>query len=168
MNWKKFFEAKLWQIGILVGVLFSGLIGIFYFKDIPTLGVCEGFAAGFWLSCLLLALGLFFGPSIIGGIICAYIIKGIVEVIRGKKKKNMTILLIAIIAVLAIAGICYFYKIPQRIFTPQPSEPETISSETIPPGYEIYKHKIYGYDMISSEVTPILKSLFLMTKMKMG
>lgn len=58
--------------------------------------------------------------------------------------------------VLATAGACYFYKIPQRIFTPQPSKPEAISPETIPPGYEIYKHKIYGYDMLSSE-TPILE-----------
>ena len=67
---KKFFQrpkVKLWQIGILIGILFPGLIGIFYFKDIPTLRACEGFpvgfpvgfAAGFWLPCLLLALGLF-------------------------------------------------------------------------------------------------------------
>ena len=86
---KKFLQVpklKLWQIGSFIGILFSGLIGIFYFKDIPTFWVCEGFAAGFWLPCLLLALGLFFGPAIIGGIICAYIVKKIAEIIRSKKK----------------------------------------------------------------------------------
>ena len=91
VGFKKFFQwpkLKLWQIGILIGVLFSGLIGIFYFKDIPTLWVCEGFPAGWWLPCLLLALGLFFGPSIIGGIICVYIIKRIAEVVQSKKKRN--------------------------------------------------------------------------------
>jgi len=92
---KKFFQrpkVKLWQIGILIGILFPGLIGIFYFKDIPTLRACEGFpvgfAAGFWLPCLLLALGLFFVPSIIGGIICVYVVKRIVKEIQSKKKKN--------------------------------------------------------------------------------
>jgi hypothetical protein len=85
---KKFLQRpkfKLWQIGALIGILFSWLLGIFYFKDIPTFWVCEGYAAGFWLPCLLLALALFFGPAIIGGIICVYIVKKIAETIQNKK-----------------------------------------------------------------------------------
>ena len=122
-NLKKFFQRpklKLWQIGILVGVLFAGLIGIFYFKDIPTRWVCEGFAAGFWPLCLLLAFGLFFGPPIIGGIICVYIIKWIAEAIRSKKKRDkntkITILIVVVLTVLVGGGILswQYFGVPKE------------------------------------------------------
>jgi len=60
-------KLKWWQLGILIGILFPGLIVIFYFKGSPITRMCNGSTSPAllpwvglaWPLCILLASGLF-------------------------------------------------------------------------------------------------------------